>query len=55
MTIIAYEFPNASEALQHVEASGRGVAIRLRRQPLVVSPSGFDANRSWCRRPTPTV
>ena len=42
MTFNAYEFPNASEALQHVDASGRGVAIRLRRQPLVVSQADAD-------------
>lgn len=37
MTINAYEFQNASEALQHVDASDRGVAITHRGKPLVVS------------------
>ena len=26
----AYQFPNASEAIQHVDASGRGVSMRIR-------------------------
>jgi hypothetical protein len=39
----AFEFDNAGEALQHVDASGRGVAIRLRGRPMVVEQE--DANR----------
>ena len=42
MTFNAYEFPNASEAIQHVERCRRGVAITLRRQPLVLSQADAD-------------
>jgi hypothetical protein len=42
MTFNAYEFPIASEALQHVGASAAGVAITLRRQPLAVSQTDAD-------------
>jgi hypothetical protein len=42
MTFNAYEFPNGSEALQHVDASGRGVAITLRRRPMVVEQADAD-------------
>ena len=41
MTFNAYEFPNASEAIQHSTLPA-GVAITLRRQPLVLSQADAD-------------
>jgi hypothetical protein len=38
----AYEFPNADEAIQHTDASGRGVAIRLAGRFFVVEPADAD-------------
>ena len=39
----AIEFETASEAIQHTDASGRGVAIRVRGQAMVVDQN--DAYR----------
>jgi hypothetical protein len=39
----AIEFETASEAIQHTDASGRGVAIRVRGQAMVVDQN--DAHR----------
>ena len=39
ITYEAIEFETASEAIQHTDASGRGVAIRVRGQAMVVDES----------------
>jgi hypothetical protein len=38
----ALEFETADEAIQHTSASGDGVAIKLRRERLVVSQDNAD-------------
>jgi hypothetical protein len=38
----ALDFPTAHEAIQHTYASGEGVAIRLRGEPLVVLKEDAD-------------
>ncbi len=38
----AHDFETADEAIQHTYASGEGVAIRLRGQPLVVLQEDAD-------------
>jgi hypothetical protein len=43
ITYEAIEFETSSEAIQHTDASGRGVAIRVRGQAMVVDES--DAHR----------
>ncbi len=43
ITYEAIEFETASEAIQHTDASGRGVAIRVRGHAMVVDQN--DAHR----------
>lgn len=42
MQINAYEFDYAGEALQHIDASGRGVAIHYNGRNLVVDQNDAD-------------
>ena len=42
ITFRSIEFPSAHEAIQHTEVDGRGEAIRLNGQNLVVSPADAD-------------
>jgi hypothetical protein len=42
VTISGIEFPNANEAIQHTEASGRGSAISIGDKVLVVEQAEAD-------------